>query len=205
MRWCTTQNGSKIWKKKHEWFDGRRQPIHQCSETQVYTWRDYRVSMSFNFHHLGMPTASQTEVTAQKLLRVCPCDWELEAIIGQKATSSELLVQENGYFRAEHVRHMFFFCHASHFAHGRSIVPNPIVTTKVRLSYLTRLLDNSVEMIKLQSPLNIRKGDQDREAENQQQRVSHPCKAPGGSWKPRESPPSRFMDPKPTLGYTPKP
>lgn len=73
--------------KKHEWFDGRRQPIHQCSETQVYTWRDYRVSMSFNFHHLGMPTASQTEVTAQKLLRVCPCDWELEAIIGQKATA----------------------------------------------------------------------------------------------------------------------
>jgi hypothetical protein len=26
-------------------------------------------------------------------------------------------------------------------------------------------------MIKLQSPLNIRKGDQDREAENQQQRL----------------------------------
>ena len=124
--------------KMHEWFDGRRQPIHQCSETQVYTWRDYRVSMSFNFHHLGMPTASQTEVTAQKLLRVCPCDWELEAIIGQKATAPNYWCKR-----------MIFFGHASHFAHGRSIVQNPIVTTRVRLSYLTRLLDNSVEMIRM--------------------------------------------------------
>lgn len=114
--------------------------------------------MSFNFHHLGMPTASQTEVTAQKLLRVCPCDWELEAIIGQKATAPTCWCKRMDTSELN----MFgtcFFCHASHFAHGRTIVQNPIVTTKVRLSYLTHLLDNSVEMIKLQSPLNIRKGD----------------------------------------------